>query len=260
MNYNNNFNFYIKELMNHIYKQKLYRLAYQLEKESLSHTDSSNLNKLIYSIINSNIILDIDTEETVRKFIESNPENYFMRKAISIEKNYLYPNLFDNNKNPKIDYSYTPALITLWKNDMDELYIEEVYNRFNKDSFIEFVKHNFDNILDDIISYIQNRNEANKILIKCNNKSDILDVMKSMILDKSLQFEWAEFLVDLDSLRSEMLALAGDLDIYSEFDKLEEETKYCLDNHLKYDSNQLFDILTKEKGFKWEDNVGLIYQ
>ena len=33
MNYNNNFDFYIDQIMNYIYKQKTYRLAYILEKD-----------------------------------------------------------------------------------------------------------------------------------------------------------------------------------------------------------------------------------
>ncbi|MGL5378379.1 hypothetical protein [Clostridium sp.] len=257
MNYNNNFNFYIEELMNHIYKQKLYKLAYK----SNVNTTNSNINYyylLINSISKSDILPDVDMEKTIRNYIESSSENYFMRKAMSIEKNYLYPKLFDSNNNPKVDYNYSNALITLWKGDMDEFYIEEAYNRFNKDSFLKFVKDNLSSLLNDISIYIDNTKENNKIVIECLDKDDLLDKIKSMILDKSLEFEWAEFLVDMNSLRNEMLTFAGDLNIYSEFDKLEDNTKYCLDNHCKYNSHELFDILTNDKGFIWIDGIGLV--
>ena len=257
MNYNNNFNFYIEELMNHVYKQKLYKLAYK----SNVNTTNSNINYyylLIDSISKSDILPDVDMEKTIRNYIESTSENYFMRKAMSIEKNHLYPKLFDSNNNPKVDYNYSNALITLWKGDMDEFYIEEAYNRFNKDSFLKFVKDNLSSLLNDISTYIDNKKENNKIVIECLDKDDLLDKIKSMILDKSLEFEWAEFLVDMNSLRNEMLTFAGDLNIYSEFDKLEDNTKYCLDNHCKYNSHELFDILTNEKGFLWIDGIGLV--
>ena len=256
MNYNNNFDFYIEQIMNYIYKQKTYRLAYILEKD-LSDDYSNLLDVLINYTNNNHIMLDIDTEDTIRDFINTSSENYFIRKAMSIEKNYLYPQLFDNNGNARKDSSYSPALITIWKNDMDELYIEEVYSRFNKDSFLQFIKNNFNNICDEIISYIKDKKQDSKIVINCTSKDDVLNSVKNMILDKSLPFEWVEFLVDMDSLRDEMLLLAGDLSIYSEYDKLEDETKYCLDNHCKYDSNELFDVLTKEKGFIWDDKLGL---
>ena len=256
MNYNNNFDFYINEIMNYIYKQKTYRLAYILEKD-LSADYSNLLDVLINYTNNNHIMLDIDTEDTIRDFINTSSENYFIRKAMSIQKNYLYPQLFDNNGNARKDSSYSPALITIWKNDMDELYIEEVYSRFNKDSFVQFIKNNFNNISDEIISYVKDKKQDSKIVINCTSKDDVLNSVKNMILDKSLPFEWVEFLVDMDSLRDEMLLLAGDLSIYSEYDKLEDETKYCLDNHCKYTSNQLFDVLTKEKGFIWDDKLGL---
>lgn len=256
MNYNNNFNFYIDKIMNHMYIQKTCKLAYQLQ-ENLSY-DYSNLSDVLIDYTNNNlIILDIDAEETIKNFINTSDDKYYIRKAISIEKNYLYPQLFDNNKNPRKDSSYSPALITIWKNDMDELYVEEVYNRFNKNSFVEFIKNNLDNISNEVVSYINNKKQANKIVIKFNDNDELLDTVKNMILDKSLPFDWAEFLVNMDSLRNEMLLLAGDLSIYSEYDKLEDETKYCLDNHCKYNSNELFDILVNEKGFNFDNKLGL---
>lgn len=253
-----NFEYYIEKLMNHIYEQKLYKLAYDLEANTINNSDSNKLDEFISSIIDNGIILDIDTEEIVKKFIDSYDDNYFFRKAISVEKNYLYPILYDKDGNPKKDYNYSPFLITLWKNDMDKLYVEEVYNRFNKESFINFIKDNFNNLLDDIISYVENKKETDKIYIKCSNKSELLDTVKNMILDNSLGLEWAEFLVDMDSLRNEMLSFAGDLSIYSEFDKLEEDTKYCIDNHCKYNSDELYNILVKDKNFVWKDGFGLV--
>lgn len=258
MTNNNNFNLYIEKLMNHIYAQKLYRLAYTLETNSSHNTNPNDLNILEGSITNSNILPDIDMEDIVRKYIESSSDRYNFRKAISIEKNYLYPKLFDNNNNPRLDHNYTKALILLWENDMDEFYIEEAYSRFNEKGFFNFVKNNLHTLLDDIALYVKKKKEGDKITIKCSSKDEILSTIKSMILDKSLDFKWAEFLVDLDSLRKEMLTFAGNLSIYSEFDKLEDDTRYCLDNHCKYNSQELFNILTNEKGFIWVEGTGLI--
>lgn len=255
MNNNKNFDYYIEKLMNHIYEQKLYRLAYDLEISSSNNTDSLELDSLTSSIINNNIILDFDVEETVKNFIQTSSEDYYFRRAIAMKKNHLYPILFDNQGNPKVDYNYSSNLITLWKNDMDNFYVEEVYSRFTKEAFTIFVKSNINNLMNNIVSYVEGRKISNKIVIKCNSKDELLNTMKKMIINNELSIEWAEFLVDMDKLRSDMIAYAGDFDLYSEFDKLEEDTKYCLDNYCKYDTNQLFDILTKEKGFIWEDNL-----
>ncbi|MGL6106878.1 hypothetical protein [Romboutsia sp.] len=252
-----NFDYYMEKLMNHIYEQKLYKLAYELDVNTITNTDSSKFNELIDSIINNGLILDLNVENIIKNYIESSDEGYFFRKSIAIEKNYLYPILYDINGDPKKDYNYTSALITLWKNDMDELFIDEVYSRFTKDSFIKFVKINFNNLLDNIISYVENIKASNRISIKCNNKDDLLDTMKVMILNNSLNLDWAEFLVDMDRLRNEMLSFAGNLSLYSEFEKLEDDTKYCLDKHCKYNSEQLFNVLTKDKNFIWEDGFGL---
>ncbi|MGL5312280.1 MAG: hypothetical protein ACRC92_03425 [Peptostreptococcaceae bacterium] len=260
MNNNKNYDYYIEKLMNHIYEQKLYRLAYDLEVSSSNNTDSRELDSLINAIIDNNIILDFDVEGTVKEYIQTSSEDYFFRRSIAIEKNHLYPILFDNQGNPKVDYNYSSHLITLWKNDMDDFYVEEVYSRFSKETFTMFVKNNINNLMNNIVTYVENRKSSNKIVIKCNSKDELLNTMKEMIINNELSTDWAEFLVDMDKLRNEMIAYAGDFDLYSEFDKLEEDTKYCLDNYCKYNSNELFDILTREKCFTWDDNLGLVSQ
>ena len=259
MTNNKKFDYYIDNLMNHIYEQKLYKLAYDLEINSSANSDSKKFDNLVSSIIENNIILDFYADDIIKNFINNSDESYFYRKAIAIEKNYLYPILFDSLGNPKNDHNYTTPLITLWKNDMDELYIEEVYSRFNKESFSVFLKNNCNILLDNILSYVENKKNKDSIVINCNSKDKVLASMISMILNESLSFDWAEFLVDMDSLRNEMIAFSGNFEIYSEFDKLEEDTKYCLEHHCKYSNDELYDILTNKKGFVWENGLGLVH-
>ena len=48
------------------------------------------------------------------------------------------------------------------------------------------------------------------------------------------------------------------LDMYNEYDKLEDELGYCLNNFFKYNSDELFNVLVNDKDFKFVENIGLV--
>lgn len=260
----NNYKYYIEKLINHIYEQKLYNISYDLNIICIDKTNIQNIDNLINEICREKIMLDINIEDMITSFIDSSDESYLFRKSIAVEKNYLYPTFYNSSDGSNVKSNFSDSRIILWKHDMDKLYKEDIYSRFKQESFNAFVKANLLRLSDNIVSFVNNKNIENenhsKIIIKCIDKKYLLNSMKEMILDGSLEFEWVDFLVDIDSLRNEMLTYAGDFSIYSEFEKLEDETKYCLDNHCKYNSEELYNILTKDKGFIWKDNIGLCLQ
>lgn len=134
---------------------------------------------------------------------------------------------------------------------MNDLFIKNIERKFNQISFCDFIDSNINNMFNKINTYIDNTSSKNKITICFNHKDDLLDIVKSMIINKELDLCWAELLVDMDELRSEMTKFSANFHIYNEFDKLEDDLSYCLNHFCKYDSSQLFDILTLEKGFKF---------
>ena len=81
-------------------------------------------------------------------------------------------------------------------------------------------------------------------------KEFLLNVVKSMIVKNELDFDYAHMLVDMDKLRTSMTESAATFDMYNEFDKLEDDTRYCLDNFSKYDTFELYDFLVNEQGFE----------
>lgn len=79
-----------------------------------------------------------------------------------------------------------------------------------------------------------------------------------MILTNKLDISFAQDLVDLDKIREEMIMYSTPLDMYNEYDKLEDELSYCLNKFFKYNNDELFNMLVNDKHFKFIDNVGLI--
>ena len=55
-----------------------------------------------------------------------------------------------------------------------------------------------------------------------------------------------------------MIMYSTPLDMYNEYDKLEDELSYCLNKFFKYNNDELFNMLVNDKHFKFIDNVGLI--
>ncbi|MDO7204987.1 hypothetical protein Q5M85_13420 [Paraclostridium bifermentans] len=54
----------------------------------------------------------------------------------------------------------------------------------------------------------------------------------------------------MDKLRDDMSKMSTTFDVYNEFDKLEDDTKYCIINYPKYNYDELIEVLTNDYGFK----------
>ena len=64
--------------------------------------------------------------------------------------------------------------------------------------------------------------------IAFSNKSELVSVIKDMLLKNELDISFAQDFVDLDKVREEMIMYSTPLDMYNEYDKLEDELSYCL--------------------------------
>ena len=142
---------------------------------------------------------------------------------------------------------------------MDELLINDISQKFNQDNFIEFLDNNFDDIINDINLFIKKSNSEKSVTIPFKKGDDLVKTVKSMILDKKLDFNWVHLLIDMDKVREDMIKWSIAFDMYNEFDKLEDELENCLNKFFKYDSVSLYDFLVNEKNFKYIDDIGLVY-
>ena len=94
--------------------------------------------------------------------------------------------------------------------------------------------------------------------IAFSNKSELVSVIKDMLLKNELDISFAQDFVDLDKVREEMIMYSTPLDMYNEYDKLEDELSYCLDKFFKYNNDELFNVLVNDKDFKFVENIGLV--
>ena len=58
----------------------------------------------------------------------------------------------------------------------------------------------------------------NKLTIAFSNKSELVSVIKDMILKNELDISFAHDFVDLDKIREEMIMYSTPLDMYNEYD------------------------------------------
>ena len=79
-----------------------------------------------------------------------------------------------------------------------------------------------------------------------------------MILKSEISMDIVQDVIDLEKLREDMLALHTPIDMYNEYDKLEDELEYCVNNYFKYNNEELYDFLVNNKGFKFVENEGLV--
>ena len=94
--------------------------------------------------------------------------------------------------------------------------------------------------------------------IAFSNKSELVSVIKDMLLKKWIRYFFCQDFVDLDKVREEMIMYSTPLDMYNEYDKLEDELSYCLDKFFKYNNDELFNVLVNDKDFKFVENIGLV--
>ena len=70
-----------------------------------------------------------------------------------------------------------------------------------------------------------------------------------MLIKGSLPFSYAISVVNMDALRNHLTNFTVSLDYYDEFDKLEDELEWCLNNFFKYDEESLLDFLIEKENF-----------
>lgn len=245
------YNFELENLLNNIYKHKIYNIAH---KNNISYINKENFDTCIDVFKNTKIYLGSDMNEFIINLLPKEKDGYLFRCEIAKFHNYSFPRLYDYAGNKLTNINLNKFALQIWAAHMDELLIEDIHLKFNQDAFTTFVEDNLGSFAEDIISYVKNLNKTKSITIPFENIEDLISVVKSMILNKELNFSWAELLVDIDSLRNEMTKFATPFHMYNEFDKLEDDLEYCLNNFCKYDSNTLFDFLINEKNFNIVNN------
>lgn len=250
-----NYNIELNNILNNIYEYKVCEIAY---KNNLPHISLKNAAEYEIILKNTNVYLGSDLHDFIISLIPNDKSGYYFRCEIANHHNYYFPRLYDYLGNPLKNVTYNKFAIQLWESYMNDLLIKDLGHKFNQINFCNFIDLNLNNMFDKINTYIDNTLNKNKITIFFDTKDDLLDVVKSMIIKKELDLSWAELLVDMDELRSEMTKFSAAFHIYNEFDKLEDNLSYCLNNFCKYDSSQLFDILIQEKGFKFIEKIGLV--
>ncbi|MDU2197611.1 MAG: hypothetical protein E7E21_04215 [Peptostreptococcaceae bacterium] len=255
MKYSYNYNTELENILNEIYKNKIYNIA---AKNNISKIDDTNLSNIINIFTSTHVYLGSDLDDFIISLMPTGDAGYFYRVEISKHFNHSYPRLFDYLGNPIKSESSNKFALKLWQSNTEKMFIEDIHSKFSKENFYSFVKRNLLIMADDITSFINKLNKEKEIIIPISDKSELLSNVKSMILDNKLDSSWVELLVDIDELRSNMQKYSAEFDIYSEFDKLEDDLEECLNQFCKYTSEDLYECLINEKGFNFIENVGLV--
>lgn len=249
------YNFELENILNHIYKHKIYNIAHE---NNILDINEESLAGCMDIFKNTKIYLGSDMDEFIVNLLPKDKDGYFFRCNIAKHHNYSFPRIYDYAGNKLKNVNYNKFALQLWEAHMNEMLIEDINRRFSQDSFISFIDDNLNNIVDSIASHVKDLNKDNEITIPLKDKEDLISVVKTMLLNKELDFSFAQLLVDMDELRNEMTKFTTPFHMYNEFDKLEDSLEYCLGNFCKYNSKELYDILINEKGFNFVDNVGLV--
>lgn len=253
---NFNYNNEIENILNRIYEKKIYNIV---DKQDFKPLNSKEVIESYIEILkNTPVYLGSDLDDFIENLIENNENGYFLRVEIAKKKNYSFPKLYDYLGNPIKNTSYSKFAMELWEGNMNRFIIEDLQSRFSQNGFIEFINNNFINMVNDLNKYIDSKNKKSIITIPFKEKDELLPTLKSMILKNEVDNSFIYLLVDIDALRDEMAKFSATFHVYNEFDKLEDDLEYCLDNFSRYDSSQLFDILVNDHGFKYIENIGLV--
>lgn len=250
-----NYDLEIDNILNKIYNKKIFDLAY---KNNISNIDSNNIKFYKDKFKSFEVYLGSEIEKFIIDSLPKEKEGYFFRCNVSKNKNNYYPKIYDNLGNKLSSASDSKFAIMLWEDHINNLIIKDVYQSFSKKNFHNYIDNNLENIYEDINKSIVDFNNDNKLVIEFSNKSELTSVVKEMILENKLDISFAQDLVDLDKIREEMIMYSTPLDIYNEYDKLEDELNYCLNKFFKYNNDELFNVLINDKHFKFVENVGLV--
>lgn len=250
------YNLELNNILNKIYQHKMYQIAI---KNNFYNINNENVNNYLYILKNTKIYLGSDMDDFIKSLIPKDKKGYFFRSEVAKHHNYSYPRIFDYTGEKLKNITVTKLAYQLWESHMDEILIEDIRCRFSQSNFILFLDNNFNNIINNINLYLKKSSESKSIIIPFKKGDDLVQIVKSMILNNELDFSWAQMLIDMDEMRDDMVKWSIAFHMYSEFDKLEDELEDCLDKFFKYDSSSLYSFLVNEKEFKYIDGVGLIY-
>lgn len=249
-----NYNMEVNNILTNIYKEIIFKLAISNPEIDFSNDKISDTKKLLS---NEKIYIGSDMDEFIISNIPKGPDGNLFRVSISKFHNRLHPRFENYKGEPIVDSSYSKFALLLWEEHMNNLLIDDIQNLFTQHGFVDFVNNELDKYKNELIQLINNY-KNNLISINFKNKEELLNIISDMIVNKELSFDYAHILVDMDKLRDDMIKLATTFDVYNEFDKLEDDTKYCLINYCKYDADSLINELVKNHDFKLINNNSLV--
>lgn len=240
--------------LNKIYDKKIEDI---LIKEDIDKLENLNLNEIKSLIKSKEIFLGSDLNEFIINLIPKEFDGYLLREAISKAHNINYPMLYNENGEPLKNYTHNNFATILWQDFTNEAFINDLYNKFNKEDFNTYIDENLDKIYNHIINKVKIFKSENSIVIPYI-KNNLVNTFKEMLIKKELPFSYALSVVDMEALRDYMTKFAISLDYYDEFDKLEDDMEECLNNFFKYDEENLLNFLVNNENFALIDNNKLV--
>lgn len=250
------YNLELNRIVENIYKEMIYNIVIKTPDLDLSVDNIDKIKKLLCS---NKVYLGNDMDDFIISSVPLGLEGDLFRCSIAQHHNRLHPRFLDYKGNRVKDSSYNNFALLLWEEHMNKLLIEDIQQRFSYDEFFNFINCKLLNNFNDLVNRV-NEYKLKTIIINFDKKEFLLNVVKNMISKNELDFDYAYMLVDIDKLRSHMVEMAASFDIYNEFDKLEDDTRYCLDNFPKYNAFELYDFLVNEQGFKLKSEGILVKQ
>jgi hypothetical protein len=236
----------LNKILENIYKEMMYNVIVKNQDINFS---KDNIDKIKYILTNERVYLGNDMDEFILENIPSGLNGDLFRCSISQFHNTVHPRFVNYKGEPLKNSGYSRFALLLWEEHMNKLLIEDIQGMFTQEGFTDFVNNNLENHFDELNNRFYSK-KSKTITIKFDKKEFLLNVVKSMIVKNELDLDYAHMLVDMDKLRTSMTESAATFDMYNEFDKLEDDTRYCLDNFSKYDTFELYDFLVNEQGFE----------
>lgn len=248
------YNLELNNILENIYKEMIYDIIIKTPTIDFS---KENLSEIKHFLSSEKVFLGNDMDGFIIESIPKGLDGDLFRCCISDFHDRIHPRFVNYKGEPVKDSSYNNFALLLWEEHMNKLLISDVQNRFTQQGFSDFINYKLDNCFDELELKINNI-KSEVITIKFDKKEFLLNVVKNMIMKNELDFSYAHMIVDMDKLRTDMIKSAASFDIYNEFDKLEDDTRYCLDNFSKYNTFELYDFLITEQGFNLESDGILV--
>jgi hypothetical protein len=236
----------LSNILENIYKEMIYKIA--INNINIDFT-KDNLDILIKLLVHEDVYFGNDMDDFIISCIPTGHDGNLFRCAIAKHHNTLHPRFENYKGEPIVDSTYNKFSLLLWEGHMNTFLISDLQNLFSQDGFISFVNNKLDSNIKEII-YRINEYKSKTITINFDKKQYLLNVVKNMIIRNELDFDYAHMLVDMDKLRDSMTKMSAAFHIYDEYDKLKDDTRYCLDNFCKYNAFELYDFLVNIQGFE----------